>query len=53
MTDTLRHRGPDDAGAFVEESPALALGSRRLAVIDLSSHGHQPMASSEDRYVIA
>ncbi|MDR3647630.1 MAG: asparagine synthase (glutamine-hydrolyzing) [Acidimicrobiales bacterium] len=53
MTDTLRHRGPDDAGAFVEESAALALGSRRLAVIDLSSHGHQPMASSEDRYVIA
>ncbi len=53
MTDTLRHRGPDDAGAFVEESAGLALGSRRLAVIDLSSHGHQPMASSEDRYVIA
>jgi len=53
MTDTLRHRGPDDAGSFLEEGAGLALGSRRLAIIDLSSHGHQPMASTDDRYVVA
>jgi asparagine synthase (glutamine-hydrolysing) len=53
MTTTLRHRGPDDAGAFLEDDMALALGSRRLAVVDLSVHGHQPMASSDGRYVLA
>src|SRR5580704_14399777 len=53
MTTTLRHRGPDDAGAFLEDDVALALGSRRLAVVDLSLHGHQPMASSDGRYVLA
>jgi len=53
MTDTLRHRGPDDAGVFLEEGTCLALGSRRLAVVDLSAHGHQPMASPDGRYVLA
>jgi asparagine synthase (glutamine-hydrolysing) len=41
MTDRLRHRGPDDAGTF--EAPGVCLGHRRLAIIDLSSAGHQPM----------
>jgi asparagine synthase (glutamine-hydrolysing) len=53
MTDTLRHRGPDDAGDFLEEDVGLALGSRRLAIVDLSMHGHQPMASPDGRYVLA
>jgi asparagine synthase (glutamine-hydrolysing) len=53
MTDTLAHRGPDDAGVFVEEGTALALGARRLAIVDLSAHGHQPMASPDGRYVLA
>ena len=53
MTDTLRHRGPDDSGAFVDPDVAVALGSRRLAVVDLSEHGHQPMASPDGRYVLA
>jgi len=53
MTDTLRHRGPDDGGVFLEEGTSLALGSRRLAVVDLSEHGHQPMASPDGRYVLA
>jgi len=53
MTDTLRHRGPDDAGEFVDEDAAVALGSRRLAIVDLSPTGHQPMASTDGRYVMA
>ena len=53
MTETLRHRGPDDAGDFLEESAGLALGARRLAIVDLSVHGHQPMASPDERFVVA
>ncbi|TWI76907.1 asparagine synthase (glutamine-hydrolysing) [Desulfobotulus alkaliphilus] len=46
MTDTLVHRGPDDSGYFFETSPEahIGLGHRRLSIIDLSSHGSQPMA---------
>lgn len=53
MADALRHRGPDDAGAWADEAAGVALGHRRLAIIDLSVHGHQPMASRAGRYVIA
>ena len=44
MTSAMRHRGPDDEGFLVNESraPGLALGIRRLSVIDLST-GHQPV----------
>jgi asparagine synthase (glutamine-hydrolysing) len=45
MIGSLVHRGPDDGGVFADGG--VALGSRRLAVIDLSPHGHQPM-SNED-----
>lgn len=44
-TDALRHRGPDDAGYFFAEN--IALGSRRLAILDLSPQGHQPMTGWE------
>ncbi len=50
MRDRLRHRGPDDAGIWCEDN--VGLGHRRLSVIDLSAHGHQPMVSSSGRYVI-
>lgn len=50
MTDVLGHRGPDGEGHFID-GPA-ALGHRRLAIIDLSSAGHQPMATADGRYVI-
>ncbi len=50
MTDAIAHRGPDGDGSFVEG--ALALGHRRLAVIDLTPAGHQPMASDDGRYVL-
>ena len=48
MRDTMYHRGPDGAGIFLNGS--IALGHRRLAIIDLSETGHQPM-SNEDKTV--
>ncbi|MBX6393565.1 MAG: asparagine synthetase B, partial [Burkholderiales bacterium] len=53
MADALVHRGPDDAGVWVDASAGLALGHRRLAILDLSPAGHQPMVSDSGRYVIA
>ena len=53
MADTLRHRGPDDAGVWVEETAGVALGHRRLSILDLSPLGHQPMLSRDGRWVIA
>jgi asparagine synthase (glutamine-hydrolysing) len=50
MNDALAHRGPDDHGLFSE--PGIALGHRRLSIIDLSSAGHQPMSYADDRYHI-
>lgn len=52
MSDRLDHRGPDDSGIFTDPSAGLALGHRRLSIIDLSPRGHQPMASRSGRYVI-
>jgi len=52
MTDTLSHRGPDGDGHWVDEAAGLALGHRRLAIIDLSETGVQPMTSSNGRFVI-
>ncbi len=49
MATTLRHRGPDDDGSWVDESAGIAFGFRRLSIIDLSSLGHQPMRSSTGR----
>src|SRR5258708_6505869 len=50
MTDRVRHRGPDDEGHYVRGR--VALGHRRLSIIDLSAAGHQPMTSEDGRYVI-
>lgn len=50
--DRLKHRGPDDAGLWLSGDGRLALGHRRLAVIDLSPAGHQPMVSDDGRYAI-
>ncbi|AFZ20904.1 asparagine synthase (glutamine-hydrolyzing) [Allocoleopsis franciscana] len=52
MSDTLLHRGPDDGGTWVDAEAGIALGHRRLAIVDLSPEGHQPMVSAEGRYVI-
>ncbi len=53
MADRLRHRGPDDGGAWVDAAAGVALGHRRLAIVDLSPAGHQPMISSCGRLVLA
>ncbi len=50
MRDTLTHRGPDDAGHYL--APGVGLGSRRLAICDLSERGHMPMTTADGRYWI-
>jgi asparagine synthase (glutamine-hydrolysing) len=52
MSDAIIHRGPDDAGAWSDGEHGIALGHRRLSIVDLSPAGHQPMASSGGWYVI-
>jgi asparagine synthase (glutamine-hydrolysing) len=52
MTQTLSHRGPDDSGVWLSEQAGIAFGQRRLAIIDLSPRGHQPMVSANARYTI-
>jgi asparagine synthase (glutamine-hydrolysing) len=53
MSRAVAHRGPDDCGAFVDAAAGVALGHRRLSIIDLSPLGHQPMTSADGRYVIS
>ena len=53
MTDVIQHRGPDDSGTWMDGSAGIALGHRRLAILDLSPTGHQPMRSPSGRYVVA
>jgi asparagine synthase (glutamine-hydrolysing) len=52
MSDTLSHRGPDDRGIWQDSSIGIGFGHRRLAILDLSPQGHQPMISASGRYVI-
>lgn len=53
MGAMLRHRGPDDDGEWIDGQAGIALSHRRLAILDLTQCGHQPMVSSCRRYVIA
>ena len=53
MVNTLHHRGPDDVGTWADAEAGIALGHRRLSIVDLSPEGHQPMRSVCGRYVIS
>jgi len=53
MATTIAHRGPDDSGVWVDAEAGIALGHRRLSIVDLSALGHQPMHSADARYVIS
>src|SRR5687768_2197440 len=52
MTDSLQRRGPDAEGHWVDEQAGIALGHRRLSILDLSCAGSQPMVSRTGRYVL-
>jgi asparagine synthase (glutamine-hydrolysing) len=53
MSATIRHRGPDSDGHWIDVAHGVALGHRRLAIVDLSPTGHQPMVSACGQYVIS
>jgi asparagine synthase (glutamine-hydrolysing) len=52
MTRCLEHRGPDDHGSWIDEEAGVALGHRRLSILDLTKDGAQPMGSACGRYVV-
>jgi len=52
MSGAIAHRGPDDNGVWVDATAGIALGFRRLAIVDLSAQGHQPMRSASGRYMM-
>ena len=52
MAGAIAHRGPDDDGFFVDVEAGVALAHRRLAILDITAAGHQPMDSADNRFVI-
>ena len=52
MCDRMLHRGPDGFGYWSTRESSVVFGHRRLSIIDLSEHGHQPMTASSGRYTI-
>ncbi len=52
MAQALNHRGPDDRGTWLDVERGVALAHARLSILDTSLHGHQPMVSSSERFVL-
>lgn len=52
MSNAIKHRGPDDCGAWIDDIANVGLAHQRLSIQDLSAAGHQPMHSSTERYVL-
>jgi asparagine synthase (glutamine-hydrolysing) len=52
MASAMHHRGPDDEGVWSDRDAGIAVGFRRLSIVDLTEEGHQPMASASGRHVI-
>lgn len=53
MAGSIAHRGPDDHGIWIDPSGTIGFAHRRLSIVDLSPHGHQPMASADNRFTIS
>ena len=52
MTNRIAHRGPDSSGHWTDDEAGIALGHRRLSIVELSAAGHQPMLSPSGRLVL-
>ena len=52
MLNKIEHRGPDDEGIWFDSNYGIALGHRRLSIVDSSKAGHQPMISQCKKYYI-
>ncbi len=52
MNQAIAHRGPDDDGIFVDLEGGIAMGHRRLSIIDLSAEGHQPMKDDQNNMIV-
>ena len=53
MATAIAHRGPDDHGLWIDAEAGIGLAHRRLSIVDLSPHGHQPMLSSDGRFALS
>ena len=53
MIDTIKHRGPDASGTWIDDEPGIGLGHRRLSILELSAAGSQPLQSHDGRFVIS
>ena len=53
MATAIAYRGPDDSGVWIDSEAGLGLAHRRLSIVDLSPHGHQPMPSADGRFMLS